>query len=474
MLFSFLNLSLLPEIILAIGILATLMTGCFVKTKLLVWVQAISTLMVCLLSLVIFDPNSISIEHSHILTDSLTKNLQIASVITLLFVLLYNKYWVENDKHLSYEAIVLSLVALLGSWIVIAAQHMVMLFVGIELMSLPLYALVAIRSKAEDESSSQGVEAALKYFITGSMASACLLYGISLLFGATGALDYSSILSAISAMNFSEYSLIVGLVFIVAALGFKFGLFPFHMWVPDVYQGAPLSVTFLIATLPKIAYLGFVIRFFGGVVINNIAVWQPLFIFLGVGSIIVGNCLAFLQTNLLRLLGYSSIAHMGVLCLSFIIAQDQGWQAAQFYVLTYILTVSLVFGTLAHLNYSGSNCKNIVDLKGLSKLQPASALFLLIGLFSLAGVPPLVGFLAKFSIIKVLIIDHINIAVLVVLMSCVGCFYYIKLIREMYFEEGVVRPQKVISATARVVLIVNAGLVLLVGVMPILLTQFIG
>jgi NADH-quinone oxidoreductase subunit N len=473
MLFGFLSLSLLPEVILAVGILTTLMTGCFIKNRLIVWVQAIATLAVCLLALILLDPSSISINNSHIISDSLSKTLQIGSVITVILVLLYSKFWIENDNYLSYEAVVLTLITLLGSWIVIASQHFVMLFVGIELMSLPLYALVAIRSKAEDDNSSYGVEAALKYFITGSMASACLLYGLSLIFGATGFLDYANILKVISSVGISDYSLVIGIIFIVAALGFKFGLFPFHMWVPDVYQGAPLSVTFLIATLPKIAYLGFVIRFFGGVITNSIATWEPLFICLGVGSIIIGNCLAFLQTNLLRLLGYSSIAHMGVLCLSFIIGGAQGWQAAQFYILTYVLTISLVFGTLAHLNYSGSNCKNIVDLKGLSKLHPTSALMLLIGLFSLAGVPPLVGFLAKFSIVKVLIINHLNIAVIVVLMSCVGCYYYIKLIREMYFEEGLVRPQKVIYSTSALVLVFNAGLVLLVGVVPILLTQFI-
>lgn len=474
MLFDLFPLSMLPEALLGFGVLATVLTGAFSKKRQVVWWQAL--LVVCIGLIALWTVDTSWGVSAHWIYDKTAQLLKTGAALSVFFVLIYSQSWIESDPYLYHESTVLMLASLLGAWVLISAQHILTMFVGFELMSLPLYALVAIRARAQDQASGEGVEAAIKYFITGGLASACLLFGLSLLFGATGEMAYQPMLQALANLPASQFhGAVVGVILVVVSVAFKFGLVPFHMWVPDVYEGAPLPVTLLIATLPKIALVGLCLRLFGGVFMPLVQVWQPILIALGVLSMLLGNGVALLQTNIRRLIGYSSIAHMGVLILAFVLANQQGWQVAVFYVLIYMLTTALLFGSLLQLRVAGARCDAIKDLSGLSRVYGGLAWLLLLALFSLAGVPPIVGFIAKFSLLKALVASHhVWLAVITVLMACVGCFYYIKVVKVMYFdapEEGVLINCTPVAS--QWCLRVHGVALIVIGVMPALLLSWI-
>lgn len=476
MIFGAIPWAMLPESFLSFGVLATVLTGAFSKQKNIVWLQAIMILFACLIALWLVAPSDTVVYHQAWLYDHTARLLKTGALVAVLAVLLYGQSWIEADRYLYHEATVLMLAALLGGWVLISAQHMLTMFIGLELMSLPLYALVAIRARAEDRASSHSAEAAMKYFVTGGLASACLLFGLSLLFGATGEMAFQPILKALMVLpNAQFHGAVVGVILILIAVAFKFGLAPFHMWVPDVYEGAPLPVTLLIATLPKIALVGLCLHLFGVTLMPLQAVWQPMMIGLGVLSMLLGNGIALWQTNIRRLLGYSSIAHMGVLILAFALANQQGWQVAVFYILTYALTSALMFGSLLQLRVTGAVCDEIQDLAGLNRVYTGLAWFILLAVFSLAGVPPMVGFIAKFSLLKgLLAAHHTLVATIMVLMACVGCFYYIRLIKVIFFDAP--EDGALINCTIPLnqwLLSLNSFAVILVGVMPLILMRWI-
>jgi NADH-quinone oxidoreductase subunit N len=347
----------------------------------------------------------------------------------------------------------------------ISANNLLILYVGLELLSLALYGLVAI-----DHNNVRCTEAAMKFFILGALASGLLLYGISFIYGATGGnLQLDKVFYSIHESQGINHSMLVfGLVFIVAGLVFKLGLAPFHMWIPDVYEGSPLPVTTIIGTVTKIAAVIFILRF----LINGLAgisnEWSVMLALLAFISVFIGNIIAIAQTNIKRMLGYSTIAHMGFLAFGLMTVSVNGLVSVLFYLLTYVLTALAGFGVLIMLSGGGRECEKIDDLKGLSKTHPMYAGVMLLVMFSLAGIPPLVGFYAKFKILESLVeMGYIRTAIYAVVMSLIGAFYYLRVVKVMYFDDNVsdLKPIRADGITQSVV-IINGLLLLVLGIVP--------
>lgn len=376
-----------------------------------------------------------------------------------------------NDKIPVPEFLVLWQASLLGILLLVSAHQLLMLYLGLELMTLPIYAQVALRRDCRLSG-----EAAMKYFVMGALASGFLLYGMSLVFGATGSIDFSHIQHAVMQMSTqSSALLLLGLIFMVAGIAFKLGLAPFHSWVPDVYAGANSMVSLFIATLPKIAAFVLLYRICVQVLPIHWHVaalpylsfaWQDLLIGLAILSIIWGNVAALVQFNLRRLLGYSSVAHMGYMLLGLVAGTMAGYRAALFYALSYLLMTLAAFGVLVVLNRD-ANVDTLEDITGLAKRQPLCAFVLLLVMFSMAGIPPLLGFMAKLSVLEALVSVHLSwLAVLAVVFAVIGSFYYLRVIQAMYFQQPLAGDAFVMGAGARVVLVLNAAFVLLLGLLP--------
>lgn len=329
------------------------------------------------------------------------------------------------------EYYVLALFSILGMMVIVSAHSFITLFLGLELFSLPIYAMIALR-----RNSAVCAEAAVKYFVTGAIATGMLLYGLSMLYGATQSMELSKVSEVIMRSSLSgEIILTFGLVFVVVGIVFKLGAVPFHMWVPDVYEGAPTPVVLFLGTAAKIAGLGLLLRaLVDGLQPLSIA-WQDLLIIVAVLSMALGNFAAIVQSNIKRMLAYSSIAHMGYMTLGVVTATPQGYGAALFYMITYALMTLGAFGVVAIMNYSGYQASHIDDLKGLNSRNPWLALMMLLIMFSLAGVPPIVGFMAKVAVLEALIGVHmVWLAAIALLFAIVGAYYYIKVVKVMYFD----------------------------------------
>jgi NADH-quinone oxidoreductase subunit N len=339
-------------------------------------------------------------------------------------------------------------------------------------MSLALYALVAIR-----RDHAESTEAAMKYFVLGALASGFMLYGMSMMYGATGNLDLRNIADTVNSGQVDYLPLTFGVVFLVAGLAFKLGAVPFHMWVPDVYQGAPTAITLVLAAAPKLAAFAITLRILVIGFVDLAADWQPMLLILAVLSLAIGNLTAIMQTNFKRMLAYSTIAHMGFVLLGMasgsldgdIQADTSAYGSALFYILTYVLTTLASFGLIMLLSRDGFECESIDDLKGLNRRSPWVAAMMLILMCSLAGLPPLVGFDAKLLILQGLLqSDRLWLAVVAVLFSLIGAFYYLRIIKVVYFDEPA--EQSVLAPAApilpRMLLLVNGLLVLGLGLMP--------
>jgi NADH-quinone oxidoreductase subunit N len=370
------------------------------------------------------------------------------------------------------ELYVLVLFALLGQMVMISAGNFLTIYLGLELMSLALYALVAIR-----RDHAESTEAAMKYFVLGALASGFMLYGMSMMYGATGNLDLRNIADTVNSGQVDYLPLTFGVVFLVAGLAFKLGAVPFHMWVPDVYQGAPTAVTLVLAAAPKLAAFAITLRILVIGFVDLAVDWQPMLLILAVLSLAIGNLTAIMQTNFKRMLAYSTIAHMGFVLLGLasgsldgdIQADTSAYGSALFYILTYVLTTLASFGLIMLLSRDGFECESIDDLKGLNRRSPWVAAMMLILMCSLAGLPPLVGFDAKLLILQGLLqSDRLWLAVVAVLFSLIGAFYYLRIIKVVYFDEPA--EQSVLAPAApilpRMLLLVNGLLVLGLGLMP--------
>jgi len=410
--------------------------------------------------------------HGLYVVDELSHLAKLASYLAVAVTLAYgHAYARERGMLRGGELYVLALFALLGQMVMISSGSLVSIYLGLELMSLALYALVALR-----RDNVTATEAAMKYFVLGALASGFLLYGMSMIYGATGQLHLGEIARVIGEGQADRLPLVFGVVFLVAGLAFKLGAAPFHMWVPDVYHGSPTAVTLLLGAAPKIAAFAIVLRLLVEGLHGLAADWQPMLAILAVLSLAVGNLTAIAQSNFKRMLAYSTISHMGFVLLALLAGVVPGvdntssaaYGAALFYILTYVLTTLGSFGMVLLLSRNGFECEQIDDLKGLNRRSPWLAGMILILMFSLAGLPPMVGFYAKLAVLQALVdAGHVALAVVAVLFSLIGAFYYLRVVKVVYFDE----PQEdagpiQASCASRGLMSVNGLLVLLLGVLP--------
>ena len=395
--------------------------------------------------------------------DPLANLLKSASCFALLISLIYSRQYLVDRGMFRPDFIVLALFALLGQCVLISGANLLTLYLGLELMALSTYGLVAMR-----QDNAQSTEAAMKYFILGALASGFLLYGMSMLYGVTGTLDLIEIFKAVADPRINHLIMAFGLVFIMAGLAFKLGVVPFHMWVPDVYQGAPTAVTLLIAAAPKLAAFALLFRLLVNTLLPLFSDWQPMLIMLAVLSMVIGNVTAIAQTNIKRMLAYSAIAQMGFVLLGMLsVFDDHAYSAALFYAVTYTLTTLASFGFLMLLSKKGYDCETLDSLKGLNKKHPWFAFMGLVMMFSLAGIPPTVGFAAKLSVLEALVdAEYTALAIIAVMASLVGAFYYLRVVKVMYFDAPLREHEITGSGISRGILGINSIAILVLGIFP--------
>ena len=397
--------------------------------------------------------------------------LKLFVYLTVMVVLFYSRTYVLDRPQLARgEYYTLTLFATLGMMVMISANHFLTVYIGIELLSLSLYAMVAL-----NRDSIPATEAAMKYFVLGALASGLLLYGMSMIYGATGTLEISAVAERVMAGQANRTILIFGVVFLVSGIAFKLGVVPFHMWIPDVYHGAPTAITLFIASAPKLAAFAIVMR----VLVSGLLVasqdWQSMLLILSVLSMGVGNFAAIAQTNLKRMLAYSAISHMGFMLLGMVSGVVGGdvryafnaYTSSMFYVVTYVLTSAGTFGTILLLARAGFESDEISDFAGLNKRSPWFAAVMMMMMFSMAGIPFFVGFFAKFSVLQAVIsADQLWLAVLAVLFSLVGAYYYLRVVKVMYFDPPLNSARIKAPLDAKVLLSANGLAVALLGIFP--------
>jgi NADH-quinone oxidoreductase subunit N len=413
-----------------------------------------------------------------VVSDPMGNWLKCFASLAMMVCLVYGRpYAADRDMLRGGELFTLSLFSLLGMFVMISGSNFLVIYLGLELLTLCSYALVALR---RDHTVS--TEAAMKYFVLGAMASGFLLYGLSMLYGATGSLDIGTVFKSVNAGRTNHQVLVFGLVFIVSGLAFKLGAAPFHMWIPDVYQGAPTAITVIIGSAPELAAFAIAIRLLVEGLLPLAVDWQQMLVILAIGSLLIGNLAAIAQTNLKRMLAYSTIGQMGFVLLGLVAGVVKGvapndtvlaanaYSSAMFYIVTYVLTTLATFGIILLLAREGFESEEISDLAGLNQRSPLYAGIMSICMFSLAGVPPLVGFYAKLSVLQALIASgqaaYIALAVFAVMMSLIGSFYYLRVVKVMYFDEPITVTTVSAPASVRVVLSLNGALVLLLGILP--------
>jgi NADH-quinone oxidoreductase subunit N len=394
--------------------------------------------------------------------DAFSDILKLTICALNIVVLIYSSSYLKARGLFKGEYFVLAIFSTLGMMIMVSAYHFLTLYLGLELMSLCLYAMVAMH-----RDSATATEAAMKYFILGAIASGMLLYGMSIIYGATGSLALATIAETIQAGGIDDTVLSFGLVFLIIGIGFKLGAVPFHMWLPDVYHGAPTAVTLFIATAPKIAAFALAIR----LLVDGLGAvhqdWQSMVIMLSVLSMVIGNIVAIAQTNLKRMLAYSAISHIGFILLGILSGTPEGYAASMFYTLVYSLMSLGGFGMIILMSRQGFEADNIDDFKGLSSRNPWYALMMLILMFSMAGIPPLIGFYAKLTVIKSVVdTDLISVAIVAVVMSVIGAYYYLRIIKVMYFDKAIQHEKLQAPLDMQVMFSVNALTVFALGIFP--------
>jgi NADH-quinone oxidoreductase subunit N len=408
-------------------------------------------------------------------SDPMSNLLKLFTYVSVGMTLIYARRYATDrgmlSGNLGGEFYVLALVSLLGQMVMISGNSLLSIYLGIELMSLALYALVALR-----RDNAQATEAAMKYFILGAMASGFLLYGMSMIYGATGTLDLSKVALAAASGTIKPTILVFGLVFLVAGLAFKLGAVPFHMWVPDVYQGSPTAVTLLLGGAPKLATFAVCIRLLVEGLLPMAVDWQQMLMVLAVLSLAVGNLTAIAQSNIKRMLAYSTIAQMGFVLLGLLAGvvgstdrtgAPAAYSAAMFYAITYVMTTAGSFGMIMVLARAGFEAEELADFKGLSKRNGWYAVLMSIMMFSLAGVPPMLGFAAKFSVLSaVLGTGQIWLTVLAVMFSLIGAFYYLRVVKMMWFDEPTDNTPLSIPGDMNLVLSLNGLALVVVGMLP--------
>ena len=400
--------------------------------------------------------------HNMFVDDLMSDVLKLLTYLSVSMMLVYSRLYLTVRGLFSGEFMVLTLFATLGMMVMISANHFLALYLGLELLSLSLYAMVALQ-----RDSAIATEAAMKYFILGALASGLLLYGMSMLYGATGSLELGAVSNAIQSGDANKTLLVFGLVFVVSGLAFKLGVVPFHMWLPDVYHGAPTAMTMLIGSAPKLAAFAFVSRILVEGLQPLVQHWSGMLVILAIASMVLGNITAIAQTNLKRMLAYSTIAHMGFMLLGFISGDVEGYGSAMFYAVTYVLMSLGAFGMIMFLSRAGFEADNLNDFKGLNQRSPWLAFLMLLLMFSMAGVPPTVGFYAKFSVLNAVVQSgHVWLAIVAVLLSLIGAYYYLRIVKLMYFDAPESHSPIIFGQDTTLLISVNGLGVLLLGLLP--------
>ncbi len=394
--------------------------------------------------------------------DAMSDVLKLMSYVAVSVVLVYSRTYISLRGMFRGEFFALALFSLLGMMVMISANHFLVLYMGLELLSLSLYAMVALQ-----RDSALATEAAMKYFVLGALASGLLLYGMSMLYGATGSLNINQVATVIQHTTGNHVVLTFGLVFVVAGLAFKLGVVPFHMWIPDVYQGAPTAVTLFIGSAPKIAAFAFVARLLVEGLQGLVQDWQGMLVIMAFLSMAIGNITAIAQTNIKRMLAYSTISHMGFLLLGFLSGSLNGYSSAMFYVLVYVMMSVGGFGMVMLMSRQGFEAENLDDFKGLNQRSPWYAFMMLLFMFSMAGIPPTVGFYAKLSVLQAALqAGFLWLVVAAVLFSVIGAFYYLRIIKLMYFDapqdDAPIRPE----GDMAMMISTNGLAVLALGILP--------
>ncbi|HEX6995633.1 MAG TPA: NADH-quinone oxidoreductase subunit NuoN [Gammaproteobacteria bacterium] len=388
--------------------------------------------------------------------------LKLFAYLVVALVFLYSRDFLEQNGLFKGEFFVLGLFGLLGLMIMVSGNNLLVIYLGLELQALSLYALIAF-----NRDSARSAESAMKYFVLGSIASGMLLYGISLLYGITGTIELAPLAEALGAPDGLTVPAILALAFIVVGVAFKFGAVPFHMWIPDVYEGAPTPIALYVGSAPKIASFALMWR----VLVEGMGTmhvdWQGMLIVLCVLSLVIGNLLAIVQTNFKRMLGYSTIAHVGFILMGFIAGDDKGIASAMYYTIVYVLMATAAFGMIILLSRRGFEAEKLDDFKGLNQRSPWFAFVMLLIMFSMTGVPPLVGFFAKLYVLdSVMDAGFVWLAALGVVFAVIGAFYYLRIVWYMYFAEPVDETALAAAADTRFAISVNGVALLALGVFP--------
>jgi len=404
------------------------------------------------------------------ISDLLGDVLKLMIYFSTAIALLYGRGYLADRKIDKPEYYLLALLMTLGMMVMVTANHMLPMYIGLEMMSLALYTMVAF-----DRDSARSTEAAMKYFVLGALASGLLLYGMSMVYGATGTLEFSGVAQALYNQTANQTVLMFGVVFLVAGICFKLGVVPFHMWVPDVYQGAPTAVTLVIATAPKLAAFAMAVRLLIWALFDIAEEWQMMLMLVAAASIVLGNLAAIAQQNIKRMLAYSGISHMGFMLLGLLAGVVEGdrhfalnaYSSAMFYAISYVIMSLASFGMLILLSRAGFEAENIDDFKGLNKRSSWYALMMLFVMFSMAGVPFFIGFFAKLSVLQAVVAaGYFWLAVLAVVMSVIGAFYYLRVVKVMYFDEPVDSSPIHAAPEVRVMLSANGLAIAALGLAP--------
>jgi NADH-quinone oxidoreductase subunit N len=455
----------LPEIFLLCAACAILLIDLFLteRSRWVGYFLTIATLIACAFLVVMAPVGAVYTFNEMFVRDPMADVLKVFVCIAVASILIYARAYVGARGMYRGEYFVLSLFAVLGMMVMISAAHLLLLYLGLELLSLALYSMVALQ-----RDSRSATEAAMKYFVLGALASGLLLYGMSMIYGATGTMHLGQIAASISsAENPKVWVLGLGVAFIVSGLGFKLGAVPFHMWVPDVYQGAPTAVTLFIGSAPKLAAFALVMRLLVSGLEALVADWQQMLVILSVLSLAIGNLTAIVQTSIKRMLAYSTISHMGFLLLGVLAGDLNGYGSAMFYVVVYVLMSLAAFGMVLLLSRDGFEADAIDDFKGLNQRSPWYAFLMLLTMFSMAGVPPTVGFYAKLSVLQAAFsAGYVVLTVVAVLFSLIGAFYYLRIVKLMYFDAPADMTPILPQPDMRLLLSVNGLAMLVLGVLP--------
>ena len=470
-------LVVLPEIILLTMACVIAVADLWVKDparRPTLWLTQLTLLVVAAVHLLMFQGGATQYGmQGLVVTDPMGHLLAGCAALATFVTVAYAQPYLASRDLLKGEFFTLTLFSYLGVSVMCSANHFLVVYLGLEVMSLSLYALTALR-----RDHAVATEAAMKYFVLGALASGFLLYGMSMLYGATGTLEIPRVFEQIAAGRINREVLILGTVFLVAGLAFKLGAAPFHMWVPDVYQGAPTAVTLLIGAAPKLAAFAITIRLLVEGMLGLAVDWQRMLIVMGVASLVVGNLAAIAQTNLKRMLAYSTIAQMGFVALGLsagvvsgnTLSAANAYSSSMFYIVTYVMTTLGTFGLILYLSRTGHEAEELSDFAGLSRRSPWLAGIMAAFMFSLAGIPPMVGFYAKLSVLQALVTtnvpSYIALAVVAVLLSLVGAFYYLRLVKIMYFDEPVDGAPIERGQGVSALLALNGAAVLVLGILP--------